>query len=333
MKKCFHILLFFIVFPAILFAQYNQRNSLKNKRNEVNFGLGVSNCLTDVGGNGDKTNLNFKKTNFTANFSHLYYIKNKLAFRSSLTYAKVSGDDSYSSVFSKKNRALNFNTTISEISGILEFTITTTKNEKKDFSKKKRGKNIANKNKLGFGSYLIAGIGSFYYNPLGRNKFLDSEGNNIGDGQIYSLRELHTEGQGFVGGPEQFSEQATGKKHSTYKNFAICFPVGFGIKKAFHSNAGIKFEASYRFTNTDYLDDVSSNYYDREKLRTEMNQAFGEELAERAYIMSGTSTGSVLINSNSTYTEPGLARGRTKGNDSYIFLTLSVYKTITKKKP
>ena len=102
MKKCFHILLFFIVFPAILFAQYNQRNSLKNKRNEVNFGLGVSNCLTDVGGNGDKTNLNFKKTNFTANFSHLYYIKNKLAFRSSLTYAKVSGDDSYSSVFSKK---------------------------------------------------------------------------------------------------------------------------------------------------------------------------------------------------------------------------------------
>ena len=62
-----------------------------------------------------------------------------------------------------------------------------------------------------------------------------------------------------------------------------------------------------------------------------MNQAFGEELGERAYIMSGTSTGSLMINSNSTYTEPGMARGVGKGNDSYIFLTLSVYKTINNK--
>ena len=76
---------------------------------------------------------------------------------------------------------------------------------------------------------------------------------------------------------------------------------------------------------------LSSNYYDREKLRTEMNQAFGAELAESAYIMSGTSTGEVISNSNFTNTEPGMARGGEKGNDSYIFLTLSVYKTITNK--
>ena len=328
----FHIFLFFMLFPAISNAQYNISNSFKSKRHEINFGLGVSNCLTDVGGNGSKTNLNIKKTNFTANFSHLYYFKSKIAFRTSLTYAKVSGDDSYSSNFFKKNRALNFNTTISELSGILEFTTTTIKNGNKNNPKNKRGKNISKKDRLGFGSYIFAGLGGFYYNPLGTNKFLDSEGNNLGDGQEYSLRELHTEGQGFDGGPEKFSEKATGKKYSTYKNFALCFPIGFGIKKAFHSNAGIKFEASYRFTNTDYIDDVSSNYYDREKLRTEMNQAFGEELAKRAYVMSGTSTGSVEINSNSTYTEPGMSRGLANFNDSYIFLTLSVYKTITKTK-
>ena len=63
-----------------------------------------------------------------------------------------------------------------------------------------------------------------------------------------------------------------------------------------------------------------------------MNQAFGEELAKRAYVMSGTSTGIVEINSNSTYTEPGMSRGLANFNDSYIFLTLSVYKTITKTK-
>jgi hypothetical protein len=327
LKKCLHIFLFFIVFPTILNAQYKQRNSFKNKRHEVNFGLGFSNCLTDVGGNRNKASINIKKTNFTANFSHLYQIQNKIAFRTSLTYAKVSGDDSYSSVYSKKNKALNFNTTISELSGILEFTITTLKNKNTYKSKNKRRKNIANKDRLGFGSYIFVGLGSFYYNPMGINKFLDSEGNNVGDGQKYSLRELHTEGQGFVGGPEQFSKQATGKKYSTYNDFAICVPIGFGIKKPFHSNGGIKLEASYRFTNTDYLDDVSSKYYDREKLRIEMNQAFNEELAQSAYIMSGTSTGSV----NLTNTEPAEARGEKKGNDSYIFLTLSVYKTITNK--
>ena len=115
---------------------------------------------------------------------------------------------------------------------------------------------------------------------------------NVGNGQKYRLRELHTEGQGFEGGPEIFSEEVTGEKYSTYERFAICIPFGFGIKKAFHSTAGIKLEASYRFTNTDYLDDVSSVYYDRNKLKEEMIIASaGEDLANAAYIMSGTQTG------------------------------------------
>ena len=33
-----------------------------------------------------------------------------------------------------------------------------------------------------------------------------------------------------------------------------------------HLKSGIKLEAGFRFTNTDYLDDVSTNYYNREKL-------------------------------------------------------------------
>ena len=77
-----------------------------------------------------------------------------------------------------------------------------------------------------------------------------------------------------------FSEEVTGKKYSTYSNFAICIPFGFGIKKAFHSTAGIKLEASYRFTNTDYLDDVSTFYYDRDKLRDEMKYMLVHELAQ-----------------------------------------------------
>ena len=38
---------------------------------------------------------------------------------------------------------------------------------------------------------------------------------------------------------------------------AMCIPMGIGIKKAFNGNGGIKLEFGFRFTNTDYLDDVS----------------------------------------------------------------------------
>ncbi|GIR60088.1 MAG: hypothetical protein CM15mP65_26690 [Crocinitomicaceae bacterium] len=42
----------------------------------------------------------------------------------------------------------------------------------------------------------------------------------------------------------------------------MCIPMGIGIKKAFNGNGGIKLEFGFRFTNTDYLDDVSGNYFD-----------------------------------------------------------------------
>ena len=333
--------MFLLVIPSILNAQYYNRNSYKTKRHEISFGLGPSSCLTDIGGGEATTNsflgdysrsflfdLDIQKTNFSANFSHMYHLKSKIAFRTSFTYAKVSGDDSYSGDFFRRNRALNFNTTVIEGSGMIEITLIPEKTGNKYNLKNKHGKSIGAKSPIGFGVFIFAGFGSFYYNPWGTNKFLDSAGNNIGDGQKWPLRELHSEGQGFDGGPEEFSEQVTGKKYSTYKNFAICIPFGFGIKKAFHNTAGIKFEASYRFTNTDYLDDVSTFYYDRYKLKSEMNKVFRAELSERAYIMSGTHTGE-KINANSTYTDPGMERGGPNYNDSYMFLTLSVYKKLT----
>jgi hypothetical protein len=120
--------------------------------------------------------------------------------------------------------------------------------------------------------------------------------------------------------------------------------MGFGIKKAFNGFSGIKIEAGFRFTNTDYLDDVSTLYYDRNAL----SQRFGENSA----IMSGTGTGETYnyvgyaINGeypiNATeqpemdgtnpyslekaYTDPGYQRGNPLNDDSYMYLTMSAYK-------
>ena len=380
LKKYFHIVLFFVLFPSLYSAQYYNRNTYKTKRHEINFGIGGSSCLTDVGGGDSPENsffkgnifgdmpitrsflfdLNIQSTNFAANFSYLYYLRNKLALRLSLSYSKVSGDDSFSGDFFRMNRGLNFNTHIAEGSGIIEFTLLPEKVGNRYNLKNKFGKKIGGRNQK-FGVYVFAGFGGFYYDPCGTNKFLNADTVNVGDGQKYRLRELHTEGQGFEGGPEIFSEEVTGKEHSTYKNFAICIPFGFGIKKAFHSTAGIKLEAGYRFTNTDYLDDVSTVYYDRDKLKEQMTEHAGVELANIAYIMSGTQTGAQYeyvgyattydIDGNPIYpngatpvsdiggtnpyrltrtrTEPGHERGGPKYDDSYMFLTFSVYKKLT----
>ncbi|MDG1690137.1 MAG: hypothetical protein P8I02_05130 [Flavobacteriales bacterium] len=376
----FHIILISVFIPAVFNAQYYNRNTYKNKRHEINFGIGGSSCLTDVGGGESPQNslfkgnifgdlpiarsflfdLNIQASNFATSFSYLYYLKSKIALRLSLSYGKVSGDDSYSGDFFRKNRALNFNTNIAEGSGIIEFTLIPEKVGNKYNLKNKYGKKIGGRNQK-FGVYVFAGIGGFYYDPWGTNKFLNSDTINVGDGQKYRLRELHTEGQGFEGGPTMFSEELTGKKYSTYRNFAICIPFGFGIKKAFHSTAGIKLEASYRFTNTDYIDDVSTFYYDRDKLKDEMTTLAGAELAQNAYIMSGTQTGATYpyigyateLNQDGspnypegstplsdlggtnpysitlTRTEPGHERGGPNYNDSYMFLTFSVYKKLT----
>ena len=43
---------------------------------------------------------------------------------------------------------------------------------------------------------------------------------------------------------------------------AISIPFGGGVKYAFNDRFNIGFEVLHRFTNTDYLDDVSKTYVD-----------------------------------------------------------------------
>lgn len=46
-------------------------------------------------------------------------------------------------------------------------------------------------------------------------------------------------------------------KPATYNHTTLCFPVGFGINYHFFEDSWIGFEAGYRFTNTDWLDNAS----------------------------------------------------------------------------
>lgn len=86
-----------------------------------------------------------------------------------------------------------------------------------------------------FTPYITLGAGIFSYDPYAYLK-----------GQKVNLRPLGTEGQG----------------SNTYSSMAICIPFGGGVKYALNDRINIGFEVLHRFTNTDYLDDVSKQYPD-----------------------------------------------------------------------
>ena len=306
---------------------YN-RYSYRTKRHEISFGAGASSCLTDLGG-GDEIargflwDIDLAKTNFTTNFSYLYNITSRVAFRTNLSFSQISGDDALTSEFYRNNRRLNFVTNLLEGAGIIEWAWIKARTGSRYNTRSPAGRYYGVKKGSGFGFYVFGGIGGVYFDPSGYNRFIDENGKLAGDGVKYKLRPLQTEG-------------------SSYSKVAICIPTGFGIKKAFNSLGGIKLEAGYRFTNTDYLDDVSSTYYDWEN-----NGGTEEQIT-----MSGTRTGQkwnyigYAVDGNYpvgytprpdlggtnpyeveyTHTEPGMERGNPENDDSYMFLTLSVYK-------
>ncbi len=128
LKKIITISILFLIIPFFSNAQFYNKKIFKSQRHEISFGVGGSSCLTDLGGGSSEAkafllDMDIQKTSFITNFSYLYYLRNDISLRFCLTYAKVSGDDALSGDLYRKNRALNFNTTVAELSTMIEYTL------------------------------------------------------------------------------------------------------------------------------------------------------------------------------------------------------------------
>jgi hypothetical protein len=95
-----------------------------------------------------------------------------------------------------------------------------------------------------FTPYITFGLGAFSYDPYAYYQ-----------GQKVFLRPLGTEGQGTTAYPDR----------KPYGTMALCIPFGVGVKYNRNDRTNIGFEIVYRFTNTDYLDDVSKTYVGADK--------------------------------------------------------------------
>lgn len=152
---------------------------------------------------------------------------NYIGVRVAAHYAQLGYSDVYntSNEFQKR-RNLSFNTNVWELALQGDFNFF---------------KFVAGDPYHSFTPYITLGAGVFSYDPYAYYQ----------DQKIY-LRPLGTEGQGYAQYPDR----------QPYGSMAFCVPFGVGVKYNLTPRVNVGFEIVHRFTNTDYLDDVSTTFVD-----------------------------------------------------------------------
>lgn len=183
----------------------------------------------------------FSECDIAGGVVYRYNFTPRWALKANVIFAKLHASDAISNGNYERN--LSFKCPLTEISVQAELNFLNLYNQK--------GYNR-------FSPYVFAGVSVFSFNPQAEY-----------NGQTYDLQPLGTEGQGLEGG----------KKHYSLCSAAI--PFGIGLKFNIGRFISIGAEWGMRFTFTDYLDDVSTVYYDNDELRYRRGEIMAD-LADRS---------------------------------------------------
>jgi hypothetical protein len=133
--------------------------------------------------------------------------------------------------------------------------------------------------------YVYAGVAVFHHNPQAQAPEFDAAGNPTGKkGEWVDLQPLGTEGQHADLQPGDVNYGI-----EPYKLIQIAIPMGIGARFKLNQVMDFSVEFGFRYTFTDYLDDVSGHYVDL--------GVFGDDVLARA--MSHRST--EVVASNHSY--------------------------------
>ncbi len=270
-------------------------NDWKKIRKEVYVKMGAANFLGDlsglnkVGTHYSPVDMKWSSTRTAFGAGYKYKLQQWLNLAGEFNWLIVQGDDKLTQEKFRHERNLNFKSNIFEITGRIEFSyfvnrVTNRYSIKKTFSRRMKGVNTE--------FVAFVGVGAFYYNPYGKTK----------SNQWVELRPLHTEGQGLPGGPKQYS------------NYSICIPMGFAYNVYIQRQWVVGIEFNFRKTFTDYIDDVSTTYYDPKKLAA----AYGPLSAQ----MADPSLGNIPGFSKPAADGTPAQRGNSDQKDSYFSLQI-----------
>jgi Domain of unknown function (DUF6089) len=183
----------------------------------------------------------------------------RVTFRMATTWGQLAGEDHTSSDpndlktggYYRYKRNLHFRNNIFDLSFVAIFDLQV-------------NRGMAINRPTALVPYALLGFGGFYHNPQAIRP-QGFEGSKWVD-----LRPLRTEGQG-----------------KAYSPVSISFPAGLGVRWRISDQWDVAVEGGWRFTLTDYIDDVSGDYKDLGYFTDDLTRALHDRSAEPIAVLSG----------------------------------------------
>lgn len=228
----------------------------------------------DLGGRGPNHSSYFYGIEPSFGLGVKFNLSNHIAFRGEMCRGAYSGTDEISDNRGRHLRNLSFRSPLTSFSLIAEFSLVNWRHIR---TRHLGSGNISERSNL----YVFGGIGIFFFNPKAEFQ-----------GVEYELRPLGTEGQGLKIGT------------SFYSQYSWSIPFGVGYRFRLNRSQSLGVEVQFHKTGTDYMDDVSTVYFDNQAIR----DAYGDIAAELADRRLGRNKG-----------KANTQRGNPLENDFFLF--------------
>lgn len=208
----------------------------------VSFGVGTSTYYGDLAGYRRALRATYILPRWNVGLGYTRQFTPHFAARATFTWARIVGDDY---TFNKDNIQKNlvqYARNLHFRNDLKEFAITGLYN----FVADGRNSNVRAK----FTPYLFGGVALVAHSPEARTPVSGGGTPEQYSGQQWvKLQPLHTEGQGQPG------------RDKPYSLVTMAIPVGFGVRYKLNESFNVGAEIGFRYTFTDYLDDVGGGTY------------------------------------------------------------------------
>lgn len=256
------------ILMVTLFIAFNANAQTFTEKLLQRTSVNLSLGIANYGGDLQEKRITLSQAKLATGLGLSYALTTKLRLRGEYLFAKIGADDKLNNKASLQARNLNFKANLFETSVTMEY----------DFF------DIEDKRLT---PYVYAGVAYFKASPY----TYDASGNK------QYLAGLSTEGQGLAQYPDK----------EVYSTKHISIPFGAGVRLMLNDVMSVSFEAGFRKTFTDYIDDVSGTYADYNALA-----AYNPLSAQLSF--RGNE-----INKDATYPAEGSIRGNPNSKDYYYF--------------
>lgn len=317
MKKAVAIILISIFAVTAAYSQ-----AWKRDRNSVFGGVGYNFFMGELGG-GKKDAAHFMgirdvdlaSTRPALQAGYRYRILEPLSVRASFTYCRIFGDDAESANIYRKARNLNFRSNLFEFGANIDYYFV----KEKAISRFGAFQSVSQW-KQRISAYFFVGVGMLHFKPQGKL-----------DGSWHDLQPLCTEGQGsgiVLKVTDENSNTITVKTESKpYKLWAVTVPLGIGVKYRLNPKMALSLELSNHYTTTDYIDDISSDYYiNYEQEGVTPPSDLTPKFADRHFDVDNNGQ---LIEAEAPYKSGQMRRGNSGYNDAYLITMICFHYKLT----